>query len=127
MKNITDRCALVLQQIDAALEVAKKATPGPWTQYITAEWPPGWIGVRQNVASDTLTETHVATVGRVNDAEHDVAFIATSRTLLPNSLRCLKTAMQAIAWYNDSAEDKTERKIALRTLTTLCEQWEASR
>lgn len=118
-----------------------KATPPPWAQYITDEWPPGWIGIRQNVDSPTLTETHIATVGRINDAEYDVLFITASRVGYPKALRCLKTAIEG--WINtqNAALDNMEGAsgegfeaweaweavvdCASLRLTALCDQWEA--
>jgi len=117
--TITERATKVLTEIDAALEMAEKATPGPW------ENSPAIGNMIVSLDDRVAMETDPC-IG-TGDRPCDAIFIATSRTLLPKSLRCLKTAMQAIAWYNDIAEDKTERKIALRTLATLCDQWEASR
>lgn len=72
--NITERAALVLQEIDAAL-----------------------------------------------------AMTANSRTLLPTSLRCLKTAVEGLLYLSEYSEQADEcgcYKYAVEKLTTLCEQWE---
>lgn len=88
------------QQIE---ELDAKATRGPWVPYITDEFPPGWLGIRQGIESETLTETHVATLGRFNDPR-DVAnqdFIALSRTAMPELLRRLLVAEEALQRLGD--------------------------
>lgn len=117
--TITDRAALVLQQIDAALEMAEKATRGPWI----AE--DSWVGKGNSAVATTCHYAHDA----------DAAFIATSRTLLPTSLRCLKTAIEGLLKMMEPnlhtcpncIREFTETITHLSDLTTLCDQWEASR
>jgi hypothetical protein len=110
--NITDRAAIVLQEIDAALEMAEKATPGPWYQ-----------GCDLNSAVFDRQGRDI-----VPDCDpDDAAFIATSRTLLPASMRCLKTAIEGllktIKPFRFPDEDRPEAHDAL---TTLCDQWRAA-
>ena len=60
---------------------------------------------------------YLHTTNRHNDA----TFIAGSRTLLPASLRCLKTAIEGLL------EDVIPYSWKAELLTTLCDQWEAGR
>ena len=107
--SITERAAIVLQQIDAALALAEKATPGPWESEgdsVFIQQGDGFTnGVAQTLSGDLLS---------------DAAFITSARTLLPTSLRCLKVAIEgllpACGYWVGCAE----------ALTALLDQWEAA-
>ena len=117
--TLTERTQKVLTEIDAALGLAEKATPGPWAK--------DWGRVRGDQC-----ET-VCQVERPNDFMEepwisDAAFIAASRTLLPASLRCLKTAIEGLSkQLNADYEDYYDVAGQRELLTTLCDQWEAGR
>ena len=123
--NIQDRAALVLQQIDAALALADKATPGPWPNKDNHKpYQVVWI----NRAEGYCTLELLA---------QDAAFIAASRNGWPASLRCLKTAIDGLLKLhkaNDTSEVlnvsmtmSMSRFESIAALTTLCDQWEAGR
>ena len=121
--TIQDRAAKVLQKIDAALALAEKATPGPWKWDGKDVWHRG-------ESYESKTDPHLYT-GIQGDERlqtsltfrANTAFIAASRTLLPTSLCCLKTAIEGLLkimkrshpyWLDDEI-----------ALTILCDQWEA--
>lgn len=110
--TITERAAIVLQEIDAALALAEKATPGPW---ITA---PEHIEDRE-----IWNKTGICFASAKEPS--DRAFIATSRTGLPTALRCLKTAIEGLLKVRDATVQL--RAHADPLLTTICDQWEAGR
>ena len=87
---ITDRAAIVLQQIDAALALAEKATPGPWTAQ-PADSPQIMSPKNEHCVSTTY-----GCYATKEDKANNATFIAASRTLLPASLRCLKTAIEGL-------------------------------
>ena len=108
--SITDRAQKVLAEIDAALALAEKATKGPWI----AE--DSWVGKGNSAVATTCHYAH--------DAD------ATSRTLLPASLRCLKTAIEGLMaareWNEQTGEEFLPR-YASEALTAICDQWQAGR
>ena len=59
-------------------------------------------------------------------APEHASFIAASRTLLPASLRCLKTAIEGLLEIM-ACGILSAPATAQRQLTTLCDQWEAAR
>ena len=95
----------VLAEIDAALALAEKATAGPWIS------EDEWVGKGHSAIATTCHYAHDA----------DAAFIAESRTLLPTSLRCLKTAIEEWVYL---AETIPFRHMAIEPLTTLLNQWQ---
>jgi hypothetical protein len=110
--TITERAAIVLQQINAALALVKDAET--WRVVANDDW------------------TNVETPDRIvchEVSRHDAAFIAASRTLLPASLRCLKTAIDGLLEIlRTQAGFATQpHKDSLSALTALCDQWEAGR
>lgn len=124
--NIQERAAKVLQEIDAAIALVEKATPGPWkafqrnaeigTNYCRVTFDCGPYGQE----SDSLH-------GYCGESNAD--FIADSRTLLPASLRCLKTAIKWLLLVTaiDTCPDGHPWPVALeanKTLTTICDQWQ---
>jgi hypothetical protein len=112
--SITERAAQVLQQIDAALALAEKATKGPWI----AE--DSWVGKDNSAVATTCHYAHDA----------DAAFIATSRTLLPASLRCLKTAIEgllAAREWNEQTGEEFMPSYAAESLAAICDTWDAGR
>lgn len=112
--TIQERAAKVLQQIDAAL----------------ARWDAEVLCGKGSFSTinpqPTVPHHYVSFGGRhVADVigESNAAFIAASRTLLPTSLCCLKTAIEGLLkimkrshpyWLDDEI-----------ALTILCDQWEA--
>lgn len=111
--NITERAAIVLQQIDAALATAETATPGPW--YNAGGW---------TVLSELDSGTMICNMPNGMEKRIEtVSFIAASRTLLPTSLRCLRTAINGLLKARDATVQL--RAHADPLLTTLCDQWEA--
>lgn len=115
--DITDRAAQVLQQIDAALAQWEiEVTAGPWHK---------GGGLNSEVFDGEGRDI-------VPDCDPDNAtFIAASRTLLPASLRCLKTAIEGllrVAFLETGASDESYvGRVAASTLTTLLDQWEAAK
>lgn len=69
-----------------------KITPGPWCVYVTDEFPPGWIGIRQDINTDTLTETHIATLGRFEDPRDKIN--AKAIAAVPELIDVLKAARE---------------------------------
>ncbi|GDX11640.1 hypothetical protein LBMAG57_34120 [Verrucomicrobiota bacterium] len=117
---ITDRAAIVLQQIDAALALAEKATKGPWTAQ-PADSPQIMSPKNEHCVSTTY-----GCYATKEDKANNATFIAASRTLLPASLRCLKTAIQAhLETLRGQWRDRAT-EIAERDLATLCDQWSAA-
>ena len=101
---ITEQAATVLQEIDAALALADKATVGPWeTTDIDCVERPKKKGFN---------------VGNFPDAD----FIAAARTVCPTALRCLKTAIEGLLRVYDNSGSEDDQ-IAIQTLTTLITQW----
>jgi hypothetical protein len=138
--NIADRAAQVLREIDAALALAENATPGPWRnkhhQYTSEIFSDGWGPIAQMHSSPAP----------IQERNNTSDFIAASRTLLPASLRCLKTAIEGLLGQHGYLEqcfcgcttaneagdrDICSRCIALdqseQSLTTLCDQWRAAK
>jgi len=130
----TDRAAQVLQEIDAALALAEKATQGPWTlsrggghalPSIRGTESVHTNGKQRNslgISSASYSE-EVCQIFADPDLEGpaaNIAVIAASRTLMPASLRCLKTAIEGLL------EDVIPYSWKAELLTTLCDQWEAA-
>ena len=121
---IQDRAAKVLQEIDDALAMAEKATPGPW-----------------EVSGRTIFHYEPGIGNRICDSYgKDSDFIAASRTLLPKSLRCLKTAIEGLLPVvmqvknhhpDDMDRGRCPHCLALAgastALTTICDGWEATK
>jgi hypothetical protein len=142
--NITERAQKVLTEIDAALAMADKATQGPWT--MCGGYTPHYSAIQASgvyVIHQFADQTTDKEQGRplpapsAEQQRHNAAFIAASRTLLPASLLCLKTAIEGLMKLhkvNDTSEvlnvsitmgmSRFESNVAL---TTLCDQWEAER
>ena len=112
---ITEQAATALQEIDEQLALADKATAGPWFQPQSAKH---------------LIYTHPAggdNVLAMDDrigAYEDAAFIAASRTLMPTSLRCLKTAIEGLLEIYDATDGYDTADVVL---TALLNQWEATK
>jgi hypothetical protein len=107
--TITDRAAIVLQEIDSALKMAEKATDGPWVVVcgFTVQQPsyPFRVVAELDNAETIPTEREI-----------DANFIAAARTGWPKSLHCLKTAIEGqLRWLFPGNAD---------TLTTLCDLWD---
>ena len=114
MTTITERAAKVLQEIDAALALAEKATQGPWT--INGDF----IDQSENGYPVAVTRSG-RFLPEVTDSEmhrHNAALIAASRTLLPASLQMLKTAIGGLRGAIGFEGCAT-------ALATICDQWEA--
>jgi hypothetical protein len=116
--SITDRAAQVLQQIDAALALAEKATQGPW------DASDGVVGCNTTdgyymVTCDSQKTSHAQDIANAD-------FIAASRTLMPASLRCLKTAIEGLLIGIDTKNGRDFATTACENaLATLCDQWQA--
>ena len=125
--NITERAAIVLQQIYAALSLAEKATPGPWRCLDDANNHWGMVEVHgPRVRVIGFTQATDVSFSQGITTRHDRDFIAASRTLLPASMRMLKTAIEgflAIASYSTGHAHFQADK----SLTTLCDQWEETK
>lgn len=135
--TLTERAQKVLTEIDAALALSEKATPGPWEPFPALV---GSVACRVGTriiryAKGPIADTYFG-VKQGNpsyaEAKANATFIAASRTLLPTSLLCLKTAIEG--WLRLIAEDKhkivpylTVLKPMQDALTALCDQWEAGR
>ena len=114
--NITDRAAQVLREIDAALALAEKATPGRWADRFNHE---SVFGTMHQVMTEERPGYFWAINGLGGDmSPADAAFIATSHTLLPASLRCLKTAIEGTLAMGDFGHS---------LCAALCDQWEAAK
>lgn len=114
LMTIQQRAALVLQQIDAALALAEQATPGPWSVADAGE-----VGVYCSYRLLTMNG------GESIRNQSNAAFIAASRTLLPASLRCLKTAIEGTLRRLTMTDYNPEKSDCIEILTTLCDQWES--
>ena len=112
--NITEQAATVLQEIDAALAICEKATAGPWEHY-HEEMPPSMLCT---LSFETVRVKGGGNLFRQSEAAN-ATFIAASRTLLPASLRCLKTAIEGLKWLSLHPDNV----IGNKTLTTLINQW----
>ena len=121
----------MLREIDDALELAEKATPGPWTK----AQPASENILQAHFTVSSPTDANYAPVAKcqsrtmlLTEASNNAAFIAASRTLLPASLRCLKTAIEGLVRtiepYRFPEED---RPCAFDALDALCEQWEENK
>lgn len=128
--NIIEQAAIALQEIDAELALAEKATVGPWTlgkgvKTIREQGKAGPYGF--------VARTHLA--GEFcprNDKEKNdnASFIAAARTVCPTALRCLKTAIEGLLeiYKYDSGNGCCDYgcdtpTIAENLLTTLINQW----
>ena len=109
--NITERAQKVLTEIDAALALAEKTTPGPWQQDLS-------------LVITTYSNPEICDCDgySIKQDEDNAAFIAASRTGYPMSLRCLKTAIGGLLRYDDCGSETW--LWAQQTLTILCDQWE---
>jgi hypothetical protein len=128
--NITERAAKVLQEIDAALALAEKATPGPWIwdgkdvwhrgeSYESKDYPHSYTGIQGDERLQK-SPTFLA----------NTDFIAASRTEWPKSLLMNKTAIEGLrdtarmVGADNPSYDGCGRDAAA-TLTTILDQWEA--
>ena len=127
--SITDRAAQVLAEIDAALALAEKATPGPWkvsdnNTDIEADQP-AFPGVR-----DSTGELLVDIFGTSETVKADSAFIAASRTLLPTSLQIIRDDIKAWLELRDSLQvgrdDVRTWDFCNRRLTAILDAWRAA-
>jgi len=107
--NITDRAAIVLQQIDAALAGIAVTHEAREQEFLDAI-----VEIRGN--GRTLNTEEMT---RARIFYNAGAF--TSRTLLPKTLRCLKTAIEQLL------PDAIPYSWRADLLTTICDQWEAGR
>lgn len=119
--TIQQRAALVLQQIDDALALAEKTTPGPWKNYRNDDFEGCRIATpeHRNLWHSCGDEALAIPAGE---------FIAASRTLLPASLRCLKAAIEVFLndkVWNELYKQYVRRHDSLTVLTTILDQWEA--
>lgn len=126
--NIQDRANSVLKQIDEALALEEKATEGPWewtdnVRY-TGDGGLPCYALTGNDGYGVLCCDGAANSPQMlgEDGRANATFIAASRTLLPTSLRCLKTATEDWLYL---AETVPFREMAANRLITLCDQWEA--
>jgi hypothetical protein len=120
---ITDRAAIVLQQIDAELALAEKATPGPWRNIDTGA--ASVLHFPDQPKTNRPEFDGVFYLHTVNRRE-DATFIATSRTLLPASLRCLKTAIGSLKAIYIAASNEADSEFAAKALTAILDTWEAA-
>lgn len=121
----------MLQEIDAALALTEKATPGPWIWDGRDLWHQGesYEGANPHLYAGINKDERLA---KSVSFQANTAFIAASRTLLPASLRCLKTAIEGLIEMTADACDNDGRGcqcvcFADSALTTICAQWEAGR
>jgi hypothetical protein len=113
--NITDRAAIVLQQIDAAL-----AGIAVTHEAREQEFGDALIEIRGN--GRTLN-TEEMTRARIF---YNAGALA-SRTLMPDVLRGLKTAIEVFTAMVEIEGESAAGIVASRTLTALCDQLEAGR
>jgi hypothetical protein len=120
--STTDRAAIVLQQIDAALALAEKATPGPW------DASDGVVGCNTTngyymVTCDSQKTSHAQDIA-------NAACIAASRTLMPASLQIIRDDIKAWLELRDSLkvgrDDVTTWDFCQRRLTAICDTWRAT-
>jgi hypothetical protein len=116
--SITDRAAQVLQQIDAALALAEKATPGPWRHHKTGYAIHGFDG-------GFICKTEYADKDAAKHRQENATFIAASRTILPASLRCLRTAIEGLEAAHVALPDGDDT--AWNALAAICDTWRAGR
>lgn len=108
MKSIQERADIVLREIDAAIALAEKATPGPW-------WNESCV--LHCKAPEWTDEVHACDHPVKTERDEDGDFIAAARTLVPTSLRCLKAAIELMLMRMDGGWTDD-------ILRTLCAQWE---
>ena len=121
--NITEQAATVLQEIDAELALADKATAGPWATKLSV----GDYNVKVTNIWTNIVGKRIGAITHKNpDHESNAAFIAAARTVCPKSLRCLKTAIEGLLYLSEYSEQSDEcgcYKYASEKLTTLINQW----
>jgi hypothetical protein len=136
----TDRAAIVLQQIDAALALAEK--DGELLSELAADFEsahsfedsygvPGseWAGCdickaedKPGIFAKGIPHEETCKVFRAN------RIIAASRTLMPKSLLCLKTAIEGLLIGIDTKNGRDFATTACENaLATLCDQWQKDR
>ena len=108
--NITDQASQVIAEIDAELAICDKATIGVW-QHDESEMPAGKV----KHADGYLVATC--------QMRPDATFIAASRTLMPASLRCLKTAIEGHLRIITDFHGQSSANASRATLTALITQW----
>ncbi len=118
-----ERAAKVLQEIDAALALAEKATKGPWEATSKDAFGRDYEQPIRVMNENTAIATHCGS--SIFLRHQDAAFIALSRTGWPTALRCLKTAIEGMNVIQAGLEDGIARDLCVRSLTTLCNQWES--
>ena len=130
--NIAEQAAAVLQEIDAELALADKATAGPWRAiagdsycaYPTVIKDKGPHFILFDV-NDVEKETAEADT-RFPGMDIDATFIAAARTVCPTALRMLKTAIEGLLYLSEYSEQSDEcgcYKYASEKLTTLITPW----
>lgn len=124
--NIIEQASKVLAEIDEQLAICEKATAGPWTL------GKGFKTIREQDKAGPfgfVARTHLA--GEFcprNDKEKNdnASFIASSRTVCPKALRCLKVAIEGCldkrSW-DDSIHQMYIRQDAEEILTEIIAQW----
>ena len=114
--TIQERAAKVLQEIDAALALAEKATKGPWEATSKDAFGRDYEQPIRVMNENTAIATHCGS--SIFLRHQDAAFIALSRTGWPTALRCLKTAIEGLlSCY------KTNWMTGGSELASLCDQW----
>ena len=125
--ELTARLERIKAECRDAIELAGKATDGPWTVH-PGYYPgfselrtPDWTHSLVTVATDLSQEQFERRLG-----SH--AFIATSRTITPKAAQALLTAIEGlgtIAWLPDGGLDNSWTGTNAReTLKIICDEWE---
>ncbi len=121
--SIQERAAEVLREIDAALELAEKATPGPWEARFSHN---SIFGPINQVMQGDGNGCFLAINACMSAPGDDPFFIAASRNGWPKTLRALKTAIEGLLEIL-ACGILSAPATAQRQLTTILDQWEAAK
>lgn len=148
--TLTQKLATIRRDCESALELAEKATDGPWS-WQGEDYRGGWgwkllvsetgegiacgespSGPYKNLRAFMPIDAKFCKTGAYADKdsapclciqEQDAAFIAPSRTLLPAAARAILTMMDALENNVIGFNEDVGARICKSLLQTLADQW----
>lgn len=124
MKTLTERTTIVLADIRAGLEIAAKATDGPWILDDDDQYGDS-IDIDNHCAYSVCS---VADLNKFPENQANALFIAHFRELGPKGLEALEGVMELLLTYAQSPlRTLSEARVAEAALESILTTWEAKK